>query len=214
MIGLGRLARSIRAFFRRGQADQALDAEIRFHLAQETEQNIARGMNPEEARRQAILSFGGVEWTREAHRDERPMQWLEEFRADVRYALRALRRGPVFAVAAILTLGLGIGANTAIFSAVNAVILKPLPFPASDRLVMLWEENPEKNWHQQVVAPANYLDWKEQVAAFEDAAAYTEGFGSVTLTGDGPPRLLHPSAVTGSFFSVLGVRPALGGPSG
>ncbi|MEO8201641.1 MAG: ABC transporter permease [Gemmatimonadota bacterium] len=210
MTGIGGWFRNLASLFRPREADRGLDDEIAFHLGQETEKNIARGMEPAEARRQALLAFGGVEWTRESHRDGRPFHGFEEFRADVRYALRALRRGPVFTAAAILTLGLGIGANTAIFSAVNAVILRPLPFPEPDRLVMISEENPEKGWHHQVVAPANYLDWKEQVAGFQDVAAYTEGFRSVTLTGDGPPRLLHPADVTGSFFPVLGVRPALG----
>ncbi|MEO8295064.1 MAG: ABC transporter permease [Gemmatimonadota bacterium] len=210
MTSLHEVLRRFRSLLHRKAAESAVDEEIQFHITHETEKNIARGMLPDEAHRQAVLAFGGVEWTRETHRDQRPMHWLDELRADVYYALRALRRGPVFASAAILTLGLGIGANTAIFSAVNAVILRPLPYPEPEHLVMLWEENPEKNWHQEMVAPANFFDWKEQVAAFADAAAYTEGFGSVTLTGDGSPRLLYPSSVTGSFFSVLEVRPMLG----
>jgi putative ABC transport system permease protein len=107
-------------------------------------------------------------------------------------------------------LSLGIGANTAIFSAVNAVILQPLPFAAPNRLMMLWEENPEKGWHQQVVAPANMLDWREQVPAFQDVTGYAE-FGRGTLTGDGAsPQLLRVTRVMGNFFSVLGVRPEVG----
>jgi predicted permease len=130
--------------------------------------------------------------------------------ADARHALRVLRRGPVVAAAAVLTLALGIGASTAIFSVVNAVILRPLPFPHADRLMMLSEDNAEKNWHQNVVAPANYLDWRERVTAFEDAAGYVNSSGQATLTGDGPPRLLTLGVVTGNFFSVLGVHPARG----
>src|SRR5262249_19450278 len=132
----------VRALVRRGTAERELDAELRFHLDMETEKYVRLGVPLEEARRRARLTFGGVEQAKEAHRDVRG-RWLEELAADARYALRTLRRAPVLAVAAILTLALGIGANTTIFSAVNAVILRPLPFAEPGRLVMLWEENPE-----------------------------------------------------------------------
>ena len=193
-------------------ADQALDSEISFHVDRETEKNIALGMAPDEARRRALVAFGGVQQTREAHRGVRRAAWIEELGADSRYALRTLRRSPTLAGAAVLTLALGIGANTAMFSAVNAVILRPLPFAEPGRLMMLWEENAERGWHQQTVAPANFLDWREQVTAFQDVAAYADFRSQTTLTDQGDPQLLTAVAVTGNLFSVLGVSPQIGRP--
>jgi putative ABC transport system permease protein len=195
----------LRALFAKRGAEMEFDEEMRHHLELETEKNLGLGLPPDEAARRARLAFGGAESTREAHRDARGVRWLEDFLADVRYALRSLRRSPVLAAAAILTLALGIGANTAIFSAVNAVILRPLPFPGADRLVMLWEQNPEKGWYKNVVAPANMLDWKEQVGAFTDVMAWADWHPKFTLSGEGRPRLLDGAMVTGNFFSVLGV---------
>jgi putative ABC transport system permease protein len=202
----------LRALLHRRATEHELDEEIRFHIDLETEKNVRLGFTPEEARRRALVSFGGVERTREAHRDVRGARWVGEAVGDARYALRTLRKTPALAVAAVLTLALGIGANTAIFSAVNAVILRPLPFTDPDRLAMIWEENPDKGWHQSVVAPANALDWREQVHAFEDLAMYNGSNGRVTLTGAGAgePVVAVDRRVTGNFFSVLGVRAQLG----
>lgn len=199
----------MRALLRRQAAERELDEELRFHIEMETQKNRRLGMSGREARRRALRDFGGIEQTKEAHRDVRG-RWLEELTGDSRYALRTLRRGPVLAGAAILTLALGVGANTAIFSAVNAVILQPLPFAQPSRLVMLWEENPEKGWHEQLCAPANVLDWKDQVHAFQNVTMYFDGAGVSTLTGEGAPRILKSSGVDGNFFDVLGVRPQLG----
>ena len=203
------VALRLRALFRRSATERDLDDEIRLHLDLETERLRALGIPPAEARRRALLAFGGVEQMKEAHRDGRGVRWIEDAIADTRFALRTLRRNPVLSAAAIITLALGIGANTAIFSAVNAVILRPLPFSHPDRLVMLSEDNPEKGWHRETAAPANYLDWKERVRAFEDVAAYTPG-GGATLAIRGMPQRVRVRSVTGDYFSVLGVRPELG----
>lgn len=200
----------LRAVMRPSTADRELDDEIRFHIELETEKNLALGLSPDEARRRALVAFGGLDRFREQHRDVRGARWLEELRADSRYAVRTLLHAPVLTGAAILTIALGVGANTAIFSAVNAVILRPLPFASPERLVMLWEENPEKGWHMQVVAPANMLDWRERVEAFEDVAAYQDFASTVTITGDGPPLVAPATRVTGNFFTLLGAPPALG----
>lgn len=198
----------LRAILRRRAAERELDEEIGYHIELETEKNLRLGFAPEEARRRALVSFGGVQRTKEAHRDVRGARWLAEAAADIRYALRTFRKSPALAISAILTLALGIGANTAIFSAVNAVILRPLPFDDPARLVMLWEENPDKGWHENVVAPANALDWREQVAAFADVAAYNSFSNSVTLAGaaTGELQVVTATGVTGNFFSLLGVR--------
>jgi putative ABC transport system permease protein len=203
------LLKRLEALVRSRAVEQRLDEEMEFHLARETEQNLAAGLTPDEARRKAILDFGGVQQTRELHREVRLGRWLEEVPGDVRHALRTLRRSPVFALTAILTLAIGIGANTAIFSVVSAVILQPLPFPHPEQLVMLSEDNAEKGWVQQSAAPANYLDWKDRVSAFQDAAAYTQGGGS-TLSGTGEAQQIRVRSVTGNYFSVLGVKAELG----
>ncbi len=210
MRPLKSLGLRFRALFAKRATDRDLDDEIRFHLEQETAKNVASGMSPEEARRRARVAFGNIEIAREAHRDSFGVRWAHDVVADTRYALRTLRRTPVLAVAAIVTIALGIGANTAIFSAVSGVVLRPLPFPHADRLMMLWESNPEYHWHQQDVAPANALDWKEQVAAFHDVAMYDDGTSSVTYVGKRGPVLVKAQMVTGNLFSVLGVRAALG----
>ena len=200
----------VRAMFSQRSTQQALDDEIQFHLEQETEKNVRLGMSREAARREALVQFGGLTQAREAHHDVYAARPLEELVADTRYTLRTMRRTPALAVAAILTLALGVGANTAIFSAVNAVILRPLPFPNPDQLYMIWEENPEKGWHKQVAAPANMFDWKEQVASFADVMGYSEAFGASTLLDGGEPTIVKPALGTGNFFSVLGARAALG----
>ena len=147
-----------RALLRPRDVGRELDEEIGLHLALETEKNIRLGMSPAAARRRARADFGYVGRVKEDHDAVRGARWIHDAAADVRLALRALRRSPGLAGAATLILALGIGANAAIFSAVNAVILRPLPFPAAGRLVMLWEQNPEKGWYQQVNAPANVLE--------------------------------------------------------
>ncbi len=210
MSALGGLLSRLRSAFRGERVDRELQAEIALHLEMETARNVALGMTPEEARRQALVAFGGVAQTREAHREARGTRWLDDFAGDVRYSLRTLRRNPVLTVTAVLTLALGIGANTAIFSAVNAVMLRPLPFRDPGELVQVWEENPDREWYQQDAAPANYLDWQAQVKSFLDVAAYPSFSQQVTLTGDGAPLLLTGASVTGNFFDVLGVPPILG----
>jgi predicted permease len=135
---------------------------------------------------------------------------METLLQDLRYSLRVMLRNPAFTLTAVFVLALGIGANTAIFSAVDAVILRPLPFPHPERLFAIYETNPEKGWVKAQAAPANVLDWREQVNVFEDVAAYSEGSSQSALTGAGEPRLLRTTSVTGNFFSTLGVRAQLG----
>ncbi|MEZ4417744.1 MAG: ABC transporter permease [Gemmatimonadota bacterium] len=129
---------------------------------------------------------------------------------DTRQAIRSLRRNPLFAATVVTVVALGVGAVTAIFSAVNAYFFRPLPFQDEARVVALYETNPEFNWDDAQSAPANAMDWREQVAAFEDLAMYSDFINRVTYIEDGEPRLLNASAVTGNFFSVLGVEPLLG----
>jgi putative ABC transport system permease protein len=210
MDALRGLMARLRAVMRGRQADRDLDDEIRSHIEMETEKNIAAGRTPDEARRMAMAVFGGRDAALEAHRDVRGGRWISDMGRDARFALRTLKHNPVLTAAAVLTLALGIGANTAIFSTLHAVVLRPLPFNESDRLVMLYEINPERGWTQAEAAPANYFDWREQVDAFEDVAAYPSWPGTTVLSHNGEAQVLSTMTVTGNFFTVLGVPAALG----
>jgi len=200
----------LRAILHPRAADQDLDDEIRFHLDQETARYLAQGLSDDEARRRAMVAFGGVQQTRETHREVRGSRLVEEVIGDARFAFRALGRSPGLASAAVVTLALGVGAITAIFSAVNAVMLRPLPFAEPERLVMLWEESAEREWVRVSASPANFLDWREQVSGLEAAAAYAEFNDRITLLDEKGPQLLSSALVTGDFFDVLGVRAQVG----
>ncbi|HSA56210.1 MAG TPA: ABC transporter permease [Gemmatimonadaceae bacterium] len=202
-----------------GQVRREVDDEVALHLELRIRQLEARGYTPEAARAEALRRMGGsIDEVRHrlqhsaAHREHRlrARERMSDFMRDVRRSLRGLARRPTFAVVAILTLALGIGANAAIYTVLHAVVLRPLPFRDPERLVMLWEEHAERGWYKQDAAPANMLDWREQVAAFEDVAAYPSFESSTTLMQEGRTELLSAMEVTGNFFSVLGV-PALTG---
>lgn len=167
----------LRALIRRDAADRELAEEIQHHIALETEKNVRCGMSPTEARRAALVQFGGVQRVREEHRDIRRLRWIEDFATDARFALRSLRRTPGLAGAAVITLTLGIAANVAIFSAVNAVLLRPLPFPDRDRLVIIGEDNPETGLRFDDTTPANFLVRRCRVPAGGD------GHGCVVAAG-------------------------------
>jgi putative ABC transport system permease protein len=195
-------------FSRRKRMMEGLDQDIRDYIERETQDNIDRGMSPEEARYAALRKFGNVTRPKEETWEVWSYAWLEQLWQDVRYGLRQLRRNPGFTVVAVLTLTLGIGANTAIFSLINAVLLTPLPFPHPDRLVQIWEKDPHIGLDQGVVSPYNFLDWQSQSHNFEAMAAYQHEHFS--LTGGPLPVGLGGRRVTADFFRVLGVRPMLG----
>jgi len=184
------------------------DEEMRFHLAMETEQNVRAGLSAQTAHRDALLAFGGVLRHREAMRDEQPARRFERFVHDVRFALRLLRKTPGFTIAAVLTLAVGIGGNTAVFSAVNGVLLHPLPYPNADRLVTIAHTTkgdgiptnlPNSSAMHVVYSPAK---------SFAAMALYESD--KVTLTGRDLPERLAIAHATQSLFSVLGVSPHLG----
>jgi predicted permease len=196
----------LRNSVRRAELDGAVDEEMRFHIDQQTQKNIRAGMEPAEARRTAMVAFGGVERHREAVRDEARPRLLEDLGQDARYAVRVLRAAPGFALAAIGTIGLGIGAMTAIFSTVNHVLLRPLPFPAAERLVVPQARNLEDG-SQWNVTYADYEDWKSG-GVFAHAALYQPADWNVA--DDGGAERLSGAVVTPDFFATLGIAPALG----
>ncbi|HKB12259.1 MAG TPA: ABC transporter permease [Vicinamibacterales bacterium] len=206
----------VAAHFSARRLDDDFDEEIAAHVALLTEDNVRRGMPRDEARRAALLRFGGPMQLKEQHREERGLPFVDTTLQDIRYGARALRRNPAFALVAIGTLAIGIGAGTAVFTIARAVLLRPLPYAQPDRLVRVFETNPLKNWARNIAAPANYADWKRQNTVFTDLAAYEQfssngsGAGDVFLTGYGEPQGLKALGVTGNLFTVLGAPPLMG----
>src|ERR1700674_4062664 len=182
------------ALFRKEQRDHELAEELESHLQMHIEDNLRSGMNPAEARRQALLKLGGVEQTKENYRDRRGIPALETVLQDVRFDLRMLRKNPGFTVVAVLTLALGIGANTAIFSVVNAVLLQPLPYPQSDRIVQLMRSFPERNFPS--ISISKFMVWRNQTQVFQDIAAFDHDSTDNLTEGDRPEEVavIHASA--------------------
>jgi len=201
--------------FWRSDVDADLDEELRFHLDAQVEYLVARGRSPDAAREEALREFGDVDAFRRGCRaaDERRMgraqrqETLTVLAQDLRYALRSLRRQPAFTAIAILTLALGIGANTAIFSVINGVLLKPLPYREPDRLVMVWETMP--GGARPLVSWPNYLDWRQRQRGFEDIAVYNP-FASFLVTGQGNAQEIDGMLVSANYFPLLGIHSALG----
>jgi putative ABC transport system permease protein len=186
--------------------EDQLEKELRFHLEQHASELVARGVDPVEARRQARLAVGGEEQVKEECRDARGTRWLEDLWRDFRYAVRTLRRRPGFTAVAIITLALGIGASTAIFSAVNPILFEALPYPHASRLVTLWDYGTEGS--RAYVTFGNYRELAERSRSFDGLAAFKDW--QPTLTGADVPERLDGQAVSASYFRVLGVGPALG----
>ena len=184
------------------------DEEMRFHLAMETERNLRAGLSPAEAHRDALLAFGGVLRHQESMRDEQPSRGLERVLHDVRFALRLLRKTPGFTIAAVLTLAVGIGGFTAVFSAVNGVLLHPLPYPHADRLVTIAHTTRGGDIPKNLTdASATHFVYST-AKSFEGMALYQPG--KVTLTGGDSPERVAEVAVTQGIFPVLGTSPQLG----
>jgi putative ABC transport system permease protein len=184
-----------------------LDQDIRDHIERETQDNIDRGMSPEEARYAALRKFGNVTQVKEETREVWTFNWLEELWQNIRYGLRMLRKNPGFTSVALITLALGIGANTAIFSVVDSVLLKPLPYPDPDRIVTLSSAWRGSNEHGPVSAP-DFHDWHDQSTAFS-AIAYYKAEDTAATVGTGA-EYVHAARVTAEFFSVFEVGPTLG----
>jgi len=198
----------IAGFFAGRRADAELNDELQAHLEMETAEYIRRGMHPDAARRQAMLASGGLAGAAEAVRDQRGLPWLGNFAADVRYAFRALRRSPGFTAVVVITLALGIGANTAIFSVVRGVLLKPLPHRDGERLLYLRHSTDGIGGNDVNFSVPEVRDVRTGTTSFTGIAEYSQS--NFTLQGAGDPSRVSIGLVTGNFFDVMGLAPVLG----
>jgi predicted permease len=192
------------------RSDRDLSAEIDSHLQLHTDDNIRAGMNAGEARRRAIIALGGIEATKEAVRDRRTLPIIDSLMRDVRYGVRTLLKSPGFTIAGVVILGLGIGVNSAIFTIVNAVVLRPLPFPNADRIMRVWHTPPPALFSMPTfsLSPANFADWDEQNEVFERMAIYR--YGRRTLTGSGEPAAVRVGRASADLLPILGIMPIEG----
>jgi len=192
----------------RGRREREFAEELESHLAMHIEDNLRAGMSPEEARRVALVKLGGVTQVQELHREQRGLPMLETLFHDLRFGARMLFKNPGFTLIAVVTLALGIGANTAIFSVVNAVLLRALPYPEPGRLVRFWETNPGRGWLEFHASAPNFVDWRKEQSVCEQLAAYE--FNTFNFTGSDEPERVAGLRATANLFSVLGVEPARG----
>lgn len=207
MAWVAELVERFNALFRKAAVEREMDEEFHFHLEMEAEKLEREGLSPRAARRAARIRFGGVEQMREQTRDERGTRLLEDTLRDLRYAGRSLAKNPVFSLVAVVTLALGIGANSAVFSVVNGVLLKPLSFEDPERLVVLEEATEQGN--SLLVSHPNFVDWREQSRSFTGMLSVTFAMAQPVL-GGAEPLVVPAVGVSREFFRVLGVKPAIG----
>ncbi len=203
-----RASARLRALVHGAALDRELEEELRFHVDHLIAAGVARGLSPEAARREALLAMGGVEQRKEECRDTRRVRLIHDFVQDVRYAATTLRRGAGFTTASVLTLTLGIGTTVAMFTVINGVLLRPLPFPDPDRLFLVMLSPKSFFMRQPGMADATYLQFRERDRTFEHLAVFSSYKGN--LTGAGDPVVLKVGNVTTEFFDALGVGPAMG----
>jgi predicted permease len=202
------MSRWARLFSRRERMMEDLDQEIRDFIERETQDNIARGLPPEEAHYAALRKFGNVTRVKEDTWEVWSFVWLEQLWQDIRYGLRMLAKNSGFTAVAVLTLALGIGANTAIFSVVNAVLLKPLGYPSADRLVWLADYDFKYGWGDNWVQPAAYVQWRDEAHSFESMVGYANQ--DLALSTGGASDEERITSITDGFWGITGAQPALG----
>ena len=200
----------LRGLFLKQKLDGELDAELRTHLDMLVEENVRKGLTLEEARYAAHREFGGVEQAKELYRDRRGLPFLETLIEDVRYALRMLRKNPGFTAVAVVTLALGIGASTSVFSLINAVLIRTLPYKEPERLVYLWSPNPRFQLPVEYLTPmtADFFDLQKQNHSFASLALV--GAARFNLASEGRADPVGGARVTGDFFRTMGISPVLG----
>ena len=194
--------------FHKDRRDREMAQEFESHLQMHIDDNVRAGMSPEQARREALVKFGGMEAAKESIRETTRLMWIDTALRDVRYALRGLRLNPGFATTAILSLTLGIGASVAIYTVADNLLLRPLPYPDAKQLVMLYELNPKRGFAHNVISPANYFDWKTQSSSFSAIGGF---FDFHVILGDGKrTEEKDAQAVSGEVLPALQVRPIRG----
>ena len=197
-----------RSLFQREIVELELDQELRFHMEQQIEENIKAGMSPDEARRSASHEFGGVELFKEKCRDTRRVSLIEDFHLDLRHGIRILRKSPGFTAVTVIILALGIGANTAVFSILDAVLIRPLPYPYAERLVKAGAYDLTSGTLYGTTSYPDFADWCEQNRFFERLAAYEDK--TFNLAGALQPEHVKGEVVSSDFFETLGVQPVRG----
>lgn len=207
MTGLRSIVSRLKAMFSRQELDERIDEELRFHIEMQTEENMRRGMPEEEARRQALIETGGTEQVKEMHRAARGLPILEALLQDVRFALRSLRKNTGVTASALITLTLGVGMGSAIFSVVNAVLIRPLPYEVPDRLVIVERLKGERVSYTMPIA--EFFELERSIQSFEAVGAFEDGWAPVITSLDPPERVVIQPCGPG-FLSVLGVQPLLG----
>lgn len=205
---LRRLIGYMRALLQKDKVERDMDRELRFHLEMEIEGNVRRGMSPTEARREALMRFGGVEKFKEECREVRGAPLIDSLLQDIRYGVRILVRNPGFTVVAVLTLGLGIGANTAIFSVIYGVLMRPLPYQDGNQLVIVQQQAPLAHLLNVPFSVKEVQDYREQNQTLQGVVEHHSM--SFTLLGGKEPQRVQTGVVSANFFDVLGVRPLLG----
>src|SRR5882724_9833246 len=208
MTILYRISSLWRNLFGKRQLRDDLTEEIAAYLEMSIERKVKQGIDPQEARRLSLIELGGSEQVKERVREIRVGHYLETTLQDLRYALRMLWRSPVFTCVALLSLALGVGANTAVFSVVNTLLLHPYPFPELGRIMLVRENRVGEDVGQGRVAPADFIDLRNDARAFDQVSAWT--LREFNLTGTGEPEHFYCSLVTSNFFDLLGVKPAIG----
>jgi putative ABC transport system permease protein len=202
------LAARVAGWLRRSQRERDLIRELHANIQLHIDDNLRAGMPPHEARRAALIKFGGIDQTRDAMRELWSIRWIETLWQDMRYALRGLRRAPGFSITAILSLALGLGGSVAIFTIADSLLLRPLPYQDPSQLVIVWEAKRGAATTQNVVNPANYRDWKQQNDVFASMAAFAQF--RVVLTVDKRAEEVDRQIVSAEFLPLLGVPPLRG----